>query len=83
MPDRQRDQEEVRSYDPNSIDASFSRLFARMDSQDLVLQRIEGKIEGHGEKLNKLESERKFHWGMSASGFLAAIHHTLLTIVGR
>jgi hypothetical protein len=83
MPDRQRETDDVRGYDPNSVDASFSRLFARMDSQDTVLHRIEGKIEGHGEKLNKLESERKFHWGMSISGALAAIHHTLLTLIGR
>ena len=83
MPDSQRDQEEVRSYDPNSIDASFSRLFARMDTQDGTLARIESKMEGHGVKLEKLESERKFHWGMSFSGLVAAAHHTLLTIMGK
>lgn len=77
------EQGEMRSYDPNSIDASFARLFQRMDTQDSTLQRIEMKMEGHGTKLAKLESERKFHWGLSASGFMAAVHHTILTLMGR
>jgi hypothetical protein len=83
MPDRQKQGEDVRGYDPNSMDASFARLFQRMDNQDATLLRIEDKMEGHGKKLEKLESERKFHWGLSASGFIAAVHHTILTLTGK
>ena len=81
--DRQEQEGVQQGYNPNSIDAAFARLFNRMDNQDATLLRIEGKVEGQGEKLEKLESERKFHWGMSVSGLMAFLHHIGTQLFGR
>ena len=74
--------EEMPGYNPNSTDASFSRLFQRLDTQDESAKRIESKLDLYIAKTDSLEKERWVHRGMSASGFLAACHHIITRIGG-
>lgn len=64
-------------YDPQSLDASFTKLFTRLDSQDVILMEIKAKVDVHAGKVEALEKEKWVHRGMSFSGFLAACHHVL------
>ena len=70
-------QEEMQGYNPQSYDASFSRLFQRMDNQDATLQRVEAKLDTYTAKTDSFEKEKWLHRSFSVSGVLAAAHHVL------
>lgn len=49
---------ELRPYDPQSPDAMFSRIIARLDAQDEVLKRIEGHVVKTNGRVSVLERWR-------------------------
>lgn len=69
-------------YDANSTDASFARLFQRMDSQDMLLKEIRDDGRDVSRRVQKLESNERVHWGMSLSGLIAAAHHVITRLSG-
>lgn len=46
------------SYDPQSMDAMFSRILQRMDTQDAILQRIDAGVTKTNGRVNALERWR-------------------------
>jgi hypothetical protein len=75
---RGEDNEEV-DYNPRSTDASFAKLFTRMDSFEAntgaTLKRIEDKVDGQGTRIEKIEKDSLKNRLMAASGLAAAGHH--------
>lgn len=59
------------SYDPNSVDAMFSRIEQRLDSQDQVLARIEEQTTKTNGRVTALERDKWVQRG--AVGVIAVI----------
>jgi hypothetical protein len=74
--------EDVPEYRPMSLDSMFTRLSAQLKGQDAALERIEGKVDKHADKLWKLERDKWLNRGMAGSGVLAACHH-IWTLISK
>ena len=59
----------------NSIDYMIAKMSTQLDGQDTMLRRIEIRIAGKSEEINKLKREALKNRLMAWSGLAAAGHH--------
>jgi len=61
-------------YNPNSIDATLSKIIQRLDSQDTVLARIDAGVTKTNGRVNSLENDKWYQRGFTAAiGATAAV----------
>lgn len=66
-------------YNPNSIDSRLSTILTRLDNQDEILHRIDGRGEKQDERIKKLED-----WKLSsqvATGSIATVFSVAGTVL--